>query len=1343
MRNPYIAGAPLRGKAGFFGRQDTLAWVARELNNAATNALVLFGQRRIGKTSLLLQLQTSLPAAEFLPVYFDLQDQATRPLGQVLADLQDTTAERAGLGLARPAAVDDRGTAFRRGFLPELYQHLGEARRVVFLFDEFDVLDQLAQGELPETAAARAFFPFLRRLMTDDARPAFVFVVGRRAEDLALDVTATFKASLVREIWTLDTESAAALVRQAEANGSLSFSAAAVARILALTNAHPYLTQLLCQRLWERAHAGTPAAAPGVDVPEVEAAVADALEAGNQAMAWLWDGLSPAEKIYAAALAEASVEGRVIREDRVIQVLTEHATRLRTREVELAPSDLVKRRVLEAAGGRDYRFAVELFRRWVTAQKPLREVKDELDQVVPLAEQLFGFGLGFFKRSQWESAARYFRDSLQANPRHFRSRLHLGECLLELGRGDEAVAELERAYALDRDEARLPLARALIEQARARDRAGDDENALQSAERALQVSPNEAAARELRTAIWTRRGDALVVQDQLDQALGAYQQAGQAEKATQVESWLKRKVLNVLEQRAQSLAEDEDWSAAAAQYQQLIAQSADEESLARWRTALQRLNEERELARLFEEAVTAMEARSWNQAKKLLEDVLARRPDYRRGGQTAARLLQRVTAELTRRTTLQRVPAWGWLLVGVFLIGALVVVWQVAPTFIQLAQGPTATTPPAVTTGPLTPSTPTGAVPEQSATPTAPPTKTPQPRPLIESANVEQLELQERLGRGTVAQALYSPDGTVIAAAATIGVYLYDAQSLELLSMTETGFPVESLVFTPDGRYLLAASSQSREIVRWEVTKGTLALSGTLTGHSGGVLHLAVEGDGTLLASASYDQTIRIWNVAGSAEAQALPVTGAVSSLAFTPDGSVLAAGFDDGRVQLWNTATRLPVGETVSDHADAVSALAIDPLGLVVASGGGDGRIVLRSLSTGEALAQLEAGDRQPVEVLAFAPDGARLAAGTAAALEMYQIAVAEDKVDGPHFLWSVPSELVLSAAFTPDSAQILAVAKDARLRRWRAVDATLLEPAVDFTPIIEGLAVSANGAQAGTWHADGSLRVWSLTEGRLASTLNQDQLFETAGSLAFSPDGATLAAGYDQAVRLWRLADGAALPSLTGGHADLVSALAYSPDGRRLASASEDGIVQVWDMTLAEPVVLARADLSSPVTALVFDPDSAQLAAGLRDGQVLLWRLDDWSAGPLQLEGERRGGNDSAIRSLRFTPEGGTVWGLSVSGELWHWDTGSGRALSTGALAGFEDTVLGAAFTPAGTLAATGSYDGHIMLWDADGGALRADLTGHSGSANALAFTPDGTHLISGADDGTLRVWAAAALP
>ena len=149
--NPYVIGAPVREERGFFGRKDTLEWVARELQSPSTNALVLFGQRAIGKTSLLLELERILPADAFLPVYFDLQGQAGRPLGQVLTGLAGTLAERAGLAPPGPNLFDDEGDFFRRAFLPRFYAvALEGGRRPVFLLDEFEVLDEVTEVDAPQ-----------------------------------------------------------------------------------------------------------------------------------------------------------------------------------------------------------------------------------------------------------------------------------------------------------------------------------------------------------------------------------------------------------------------------------------------------------------------------------------------------------------------------------------------------------------------------------------------------------------------------------------------------------------------------------------------------------------------------------------------------------------------------------------------------------------------------------------------------------------------------------------------------------------------------------------------------------------------------------------------------------------------------------------------------------------------------------------------------------------------------------------------------------------------------------------------------------------------------------------
>ncbi len=598
--NPYVARLPAQGGKGFFGRQETLYWVARGLHNPATNSLVLFGQRRIGKTTLLLQLERILPTESFLPVYFDLQDQATRPLGQVLADLAATVAEQVGLELPDPKAFDDRGLFFSRTFLPQVHSVLTPDRRPIFLLDEFDVLDRVTEEELPATAADKSFFRFIRRVMNKTSQPVFVFAVGRHANDLSLDFTATFKAPMMREVWVLDRTSAEAMVRQAEVNRTLGFSDQAVARILSLTNGHPYLTQLLCQQIWERAYVEHPTTPPQIDVPAVEAAVDDALQAADQALNWVWKGLSLPEKIYTASLAKTAGEGEAVLESQGMQVLTDHAARLRTREVELtAPRDLVRRRILDLVDEQEHRFAIELFRRWVRRRKPLPDVKEELDRVDPLADELYGIGREFFRRNQFQAAIRYFQDALAANPQHFHARLHLGETLLQLNRPDKAVAQLEKAYQQDREETRLLLTRALVAQASQKEGAGDKDGALAISEQALQVSPNNLAAQKIQNTILMER----------------------------------------LNAKAQNHEQAKQWGKAAAIYEQLADQAYEKESREKWKKAFERCNKEDILTHSFDEGIGALNKGDWQRAQTAFARVTHQQPDYAVDKQLAARLL--------------------------------------------------------------------------------------------------------------------------------------------------------------------------------------------------------------------------------------------------------------------------------------------------------------------------------------------------------------------------------------------------------------------------------------------------------------------------------------------------------------------------------------------------------------------------------------------------------------------------------------------------------------------------------------------------------------------------------
>lgn len=644
--NPYIAGSPLRDPEGFFGRRDIIDWVSAELSNIHTNALVLYGQRRVGKTTILLQLRHSLSLDKYLPIYFDLQDQAKLRLGEVLGNLADAVGNLVELNEHRLENFDDEGKYFRSVFLPDLYRVLNKESRPVFLLDEFDVLDQGDEGSLENNVASRALFPLLRQVMDDDIRPAFVFVVGRRTEDLRVDFNQMFKTSLTKEVWVLDRLSAETLVRQAEVNETLMFTQQSIDRILQLSKNHAYLTQLVCQRLWQRAYVAKPAGIPTINVDDVTESIPDALEVGEQALIWLWNGLGPAEKIYAAVLAEISDEGKAISEDEVIKVLAEHAARarLRRREVELAPQDLITRHVLELTENREYVFAIELFRRWVKQKRSLKDVVDEIDKVDPLAQQLFELGQAYYKKREWSDAVRFFNDALRQNPSHFRANLLLGETFLAMGQTEDSVRQLEIACSLDSYESQYPLARALIALAKEKEKNNLDQDALSAAERALVISPNERLAQDIKNSILERQGDNAFKQGDLKAALFAFEKAKNAEKVKLVEREYKLKELQILEQEANSFTQKMEWKQAISIYEQLIEKAPDQRSKAVWQSGLARCKEEEKLESLFTLGLGALTSGDWEQAKKSLSEVVYIRPDYVKDSKSAVKLLEQAVS---------------------------------------------------------------------------------------------------------------------------------------------------------------------------------------------------------------------------------------------------------------------------------------------------------------------------------------------------------------------------------------------------------------------------------------------------------------------------------------------------------------------------------------------------------------------------------------------------------------------------------------------------------------------------------------------------------------------------
>jgi WD40 repeat protein/tRNA A-37 threonylcarbamoyl transferase component Bud32 len=499
-------------------------------------------------------------------------------------------------------------------------------------------------------------------------------------------------------------------------------------------------------------------------------------------------------------------------------------------------------------------------------------------------------------------------------------------------------------------------------------------------------------------------------------------------------------------------------------------------------------------------------------------------------------------------------------------------------------------------------------------------------------------------------------------------VKVWDANSgKELFHFADLPHWANGLAFSPDGKYLAAAvgslfvvaPSQPGDVRVWNVSSGNPVL--TLAGHTFWATDVAFSPDSKRLATASADRTVRVWELPEGREILTLRGhTGWVRSVAFSPDGQTVASAGDDQVVRLWDVASGRETN-TFRGHTNGVLAVAYSPDGEKLASassGPGNAGEVRIWDATARQAARTFQGHSAPVTRVAFSPDSKLLASSSEAHSSISP---------GEAIIQKVPSgqtQSVLHAsmmgfstvAFSPDGISV-ATGGDDGVKLWnhrtgdlirhfrvRVLDGLAFSPdgrrvAAGGVTILEtetervlhefqphtihthDVAFSPDGRRFATTSWGGYLarkvdgversellpaevKVWDAESGK--------ELLQMAGGglgLAYSPDGKQIASGSQEgAVTIWDSSSGKVLCTLRG-HASAVASVAFTRDGRRLATASADQSVRIWETRFGQEVLMLRGH-DEPVVSVAFSPDGRYLASASsmngEPGKVLVWDSD-----------------------------------------------------------------------------------------------------------------------------------------
>ncbi len=607
----------------------------------------------------------------------------------------------------------------------------------------------------------------------------------------------------------------------------------------------------------------------------------------------------------------------------------------------------------------------------------------------------------------------------------------------------------------------------------------------------------------------------------------------------------------------------------------------------------------------------------------------------------------------------------------------------------------------------------------------------------------------EWFGKGRIYDIQYSPDGTRLAVATAIGIWIYDAttyQPLHFLKKHED--LVERIVFSPDGS-LLASEERFDKIHLWDVNTGKHKYK---LDHRGGIKHFDFSADGgtlvtlgrgspfistilyhvdsgtekqvkdmrmndidfvqayhktfdrnnNILATGELDNTIYLWDLGEGVRKKTFEGdSGSLYSLAFSPDGKTVAGGGEsypqegedghfrsEGRLDVWDVVKGKRKHKFSGENMFSIRSLAFSPDSSLLTGGDQFGRIHLVDPNTGKYIKKLE-GHSDEVEAISFSSDMRTFASGS---------------IDGTLYIWDVASggkKLTIDGFFNP------------------------LTSAGSF-------GVSADGKTIATWGSSQGSCLWNATAGERRKTPIKSSFgHHHFGGSPYDKDGNFI---------LTKKADwftwdrGEVEPTLfTLQSPSGILSYAFSPDRNTIIIGNADGTFRMFDMNRRDYQKQYIAAHKGGVVGVAYSPDGKTIVSASADKTIKLWDANTIT------ERQVFSGDMDTVTDMALRPDGKTIAAVDNTATIYLWDmeTSAQKKLRTAHAAG----VLSVAFSADGKRLAVGGVDGAVTVLDAASGTSQQRFTGHKSQVKVVGFAADGKVLASMSDDGILFLWDVAA--